>query len=258
LLLMSANTQGGKNMVQSLHTEDIIKEVVEQADRACQAAVEVTPPAYRGFLMFLSHNKKAGGTKANPIYASVRAPYMGVDGRVKMAMDDHREAGASLVIQTAFEVEPHSGQLVCRAVVTSALLGSATAHARVFLNGGGVDATNPLENAETSAVGRALGFLGYGLYGTGIASAEEVLRAVAAQESLRAPEGAAVSDSPPVDGKAPVAEARPPSDRQREFLRTLLERAGASEEEIAAQLAALSSSREASLLIKQLREQFAY
>jgi hypothetical protein len=238
-------------MVQSLHTEDAIQDVVEQAERACQAAVEVTPPEYRGFLMFLSRNKKAGGTKANPIYAAVREPYMGVDGRVKMALDDHREAGASLVFQTTFEVEPHSGQLVCQAVVTSSLLGSATAHARVFLNGGGVDATNPLENAETSAVGRALGFLGYGLYGTGIASAEEVLRASAAQETLRASEGTAISDTL-------QAEVRPPSNRQREFLRNLLERAGMPEEEITAQLAGITSSREASLFINQLREQFAY
>jgi hypothetical protein len=223
---------------------------MEQAERACQTAVEETPPPYRGFLMFLNHNKKAGGTKANPVYAPVREPYMGVDGRVKMAMDEHRAAGASLVIQSAFEVEPHSGQLLCRAVVTSALLGSATAHARVFLGGGGVDATNPLENAETSAVGRALGFLGYGLYGTGIASAEEVLRAVAAQEALQVAESGASYDTS-------TPEGRPPSQRQRDFLRALLERKGVPEEEIEAQLAALTTSREASLLINQLREQVA-
>jgi hypothetical protein len=238
-------------MVQSLYTDNVIKEVVEQSERACQAAVEETPQAYRGFLAFLPRNKKAGGTRANPVYAAVREPYMGVDGRIKMAMDDHRAAGASLVIQTAFETEPQSGQLLCRAVVTSALLGSATGHARVFLNGSGVDATNPLENAETSAVGRALGFLGYGLYGTGIASAEEVLRAVAAQETLRAADGAAASDPP-------APEVKPPSTRQREFLRNLLERAGMPEDEVEAQLAAVSNSREASLLINQLREQVAY
>jgi hypothetical protein len=200
--------------------------------------------------MLLSRNRKVGGTKANPVYAPIREPYMGVDGRVKMALDEHRAQGATLVIQTQFEVEPHSGQILCRATVTSALLGSVTAHARVFVGGSGVDATNPLENAETSAVGRALGFLGYGLYGTGIASAEEVLRAVAAQETLRAAEGAAVSDTP-------AADLRPPSSRQREFLRRLLERAGMPEEEVEAQLAALATSREASLLIAQLREQVA-
>ena len=50
------------------------------------------------------------------------------------------------------------------------------AHARVFLGGDGVNESNPLETGETSALGRALGMWGFGCYGSGIASAEEVLR----------------------------------------------------------------------------------
>jgi hypothetical protein len=237
-------------MTQSLKTEETVQEVIEQAERACQAAIEATPPAYRGFLMFLNRTKKTCGTTGDPAYASIHEPYMGVDGRVKMATDDHRAMGESLVMQTAFEVEPLSNQLLCRAVVTSSMLGSATAHARVFLGGDGVDATNPLENAETSAVGRALGFLGYGLYGTGMASAEEVLRARAAQDTLRATVGASGSETP-------MMESRPPSQRQLHFLRDLLDRTGVPTDEIEAQLATLTSSREASLLINQLREQVA-
>jgi hypothetical protein len=162
-------------MSQQNHTEDAIQESIEQAERACRAAVEETPESYRGFLTFIRQNKRVGGSRQNPLYAAIRLPDMRVDGRVKMALDEHRQQGATLVIHTQFESEPASDQLMCRATVTSALLGTVTAHARVFLNGSGVDATNPMENAETSAVGRALGFLGYGLYGTGIASAEEVL-----------------------------------------------------------------------------------
>jgi hypothetical protein len=168
---------------------------------------------------------------------------MSVDGRIKMAFDEHRAKGARLQIQTQFDTEPVSGQLLCRALVVSDLLGTATAHARAFLNGTGVDATNPLENAETSAVGRALGFLGYGLYGTGIASAEEVLQAQAARNPQEHNDG--------LHGP----EDNPPSDRQRTFLRDLLERTGASEADTEAQLAAVTNSREASARISQLREQ---
>jgi hypothetical protein len=226
-----------------------IAEAVAQAEQACQAAVEVTPPAYRQFLMFLPRNKKVGGTKASPLYAAIREPYLGVDGRVKMASDEHRDKGVTLVIQTTFDVEPHSGQLVCRATVTSTLLGSATAHARVFLNGAGVDESNPLENAETSAIGRALGFLGYGLYGTGIASAEEVLQAQAVRQGTRddtsAPDTRA-ADTPHIVGK-------PPTARQLRLLEDLLRETGVLEEAIATRVAAITTSRAASALIDQLR-----
>jgi hypothetical protein len=237
-------------MIQLLKTEDMVPDVIEQAERACQAAIEATPAAYQGFLMFLNRTKRSYGAAADPVDVPIREPYMGVDGRVKMATDDHRAMGESIVIQTAFEVEPLSNQLLCRAMVTSTMLGSVTAHARVFLGGDGVDATNPLENAETSAVGRALGFLGYGLYGTGMASAEEILRARAVQDTFRSAAGAAGSE-------ASTVESRPPSQRQLQFVRDLLERTGVTADAVEAQLLALTTSREASLLIKQLREQVA-
>jgi hypothetical protein len=246
-------------MTSHVNTEDAVKDAVEQAERACQSAVESTPEAYRGFLTFIPQYRRVAGPKVNPVYASIRLPYMSVDGRVKMALDEHRENGANLVIQTAFETEPGSEQLVCRATVTSTMLGTATAHARVFLRGTGVDATNPLENAETSAVGRALGFLGYGLYGTGIASAEEVLSAVAERETQRASD-ATVATSETISEtsgiETPVVEGgKPPSERQRAFLRKLLDQSGATEDEIDARLAQLVTSQEASQLINQLRPQ---
>ena len=55
----------------------------------------------------------------------------------------------------------------------------------------------------------------------------------------------------------PTPESRPPSERQREFVRDLLERTGASPEEAEARIAVLTTSREASVLIDQLREQVA-
>jgi hypothetical protein len=216
---------------------------VAHAEKACQAAIDTTPPAYRGFLTLIPQHRRVAGMKVSPVWAPICLPYMSVDGRIKMAFDEHRAREARLQIQTQFETEPASGQLLCRAIVVSELLGTATAHARAFLHGSGVDATNPLENAETSAVGRALGFLGYGLYGSGIASAEEVLQAQAARDPQEHADG------------APGLDDKPPSERQLAFLRSLLERTGVGEEEIDTQLAAVSSSREASARISQLHEQ---
>ena len=50
----------------------------------------------------------------------------------------------------------------------------------------GINRTSAIENAETSAVGRALGFLGYG--GTAIATADEMESALARQKELEANE----------------------------------------------------------------------
>lgn len=240
-------------MSQHSHTEDVVQDAIEQAERACQSAVEETPESYRGFLTFIRQNKRVGGSRQQPLYAAIRLPYMRVDGRVKMALDEHRREGATFVIQTHFETDPISDQLLCRATVTSALLGSVTAHARVFLNGAGVDATNPMENAETSAVGRALGFLGYGLYGTGIASAEEVLLAVAEREAHSADKLPANAENG--QPEAPAPESKPPSQRQLAFLRDLLEQAGHAEDDIEASMAEVVSSQDASALIDQLRKQ---
>lgn len=49
---------------------------------------------------------------------------------------------------------------------------------------GMVNGTSHIENCETSAVGRALGFLGLGLNGGGICSAEELANAVVAQRQM--------------------------------------------------------------------------
>lgn len=236
----------------------LIADEVEKADRACQAAVAQTLPVYWGFLTFLSQRKRVGGTKDHPVYATIRLPYLGVDGRLQMAHDEHRAHGELLTIHTEFVREPDSGQLLCRALVTSPLRGTATAHARVFVNGSGVDASNPCENGETSAVGRALGFLGYGLYGTGIASAEEVLQAQAARDAQDAPDEVSASATPaPPAGTPRSGQGKPPSERQRALMRTLLYEQGASEDTITTRLAAVATSHDASRLIDTLRAQAA-
>ena len=60
----------------------------------------------------------------------------------------------------------------------------STGHAEEFRNRGQINRTSALENCETSAVGRALAFLGLG--GTEIRSAEEMQNAVMQQEEMDA------------------------------------------------------------------------
>ena len=60
----------------------------------------------------------------------------------------------------------------------------ATGMAREERGKGMVNSTSHIENAETSAVGRCLGFIGLGLNGGGICSAEELVNAITAQKQI--------------------------------------------------------------------------
>lgn len=67
---------------------------------------------------------------------------------------------------------------------TPVVLGSG--FAQEIRGKGMVNGTSHIENCETSAVGRALGFLGLGINGGGICSAEELANAVTAQNQMKA------------------------------------------------------------------------
>jgi hypothetical protein len=193
--------------------QTLIREAQDKAERLCALAVEQTPADYQSFITLIEQRRKVGGSRQAPIFAALRQPYLSVDGRVKWARDEHRRAGQCFDVQVEFVVEPMSGQLLARATLTSALYGTVVAHARVFLGGDGVNESNPLETGETSAVGRALGMWGFGCYGTGIASAEEVMRVAdrpqpggsAGSGSTNGGSGAApASAGPSNDGDAPA------------------------------------------------------
>lgn len=112
-------------------------------------------------------------------------PYMTVDGRVKELVDGLPD-GQTFSIRTYFNTGDHD-QFVenfviparsCVAILTDPGGGVHFGTASIGSTGM-VDKTNAIENAETSAVGRALGLAGYGLIpGAGIASAEEVTDAL--------------------------------------------------------------------------------
>lgn len=147
----------------------------ESKDR-CAAIIAAQPAIYQPYIHILTRRKNIG-TKDRPQWVVLSEPYMGVDGRIKAITSEHHETGRILNITTEFVTV--GDKMLCRAKVNSEAFGEVTAHAVVNLGGPGVDQTNPFENAETSAIGRALGFMGYGILGTGIASAEEVVQAQA-------------------------------------------------------------------------------
>lgn len=206
---------------------EVVRQKAEEArkrEEQLRAAVERTiPEQYRSFVVWLEERKPLpevrpadlkGDLPPNVrvqdgrVFVVTSVPYMKVDGRVQWFADDHRKVGAKYrVTSNAAQVAeilangqeiPKNFPLIVR--VESDLYGTVEALASIQFSERGVNATNPLENAETSALGRALGKFGYGLVGTGLASAEEVEEA-RRREAERLEEVVEVADKPPAEVK---------------------------------------------------------
>ncbi|MBO8160588.1 MAG: DUF1018 domain-containing protein [Thermosipho sp. (in: Bacteria)] len=174
-----------------------VKEIKKREEILREQAKKMIPEKYLPFLIFLEQNQKILNmdieidpelarlgvfSYRGATYIKTQVPYFSVDGRVAWAVDEAKEAGKPFKVDPP-EYTEIGDQMVCIVRVHTAR-GEASGTAKVGFGGRSVDATNPVENAETSALGRALGFLGYGLVGTGIASYEEVVRAMAEHQEL--------------------------------------------------------------------------
>ena len=109
--------------------------------------------------------------------------YSTVDSRVEF----FREKYPNWTLETTFPIlEIERGFCVCRVIVrdeNGRIMADGYAHEWQSKPGSMVNKTSYIENAQTSAVGRALGFIGIGINGMGIASAEEVDFAIKHQEA---------------------------------------------------------------------------
>lgn len=105
-------------------------------------------------------------------------PYMTVDGKLAMANQDHARQGKRLDFGTPVVLVDNSEQLTLLVSVTSEIYGARHGIATSRRVGGtAAEREFPWEVAETSATGRALSMMGYGLFpGSGLASAEDMLR----------------------------------------------------------------------------------
>lgn len=123
--------------------------------------------------------------------------YATVDSRVEF----FREKYPQWSIKTDFPIlDIAKGACVCCATITdenNRVVSSGTAYEWVGKPGSMVNSTSYIENAETSAVGRALGFLGIGINGLGIASAEEVQAVITHTDN---------NDPAPIDDEVPFSD----------------------------------------------------
>ena len=130
--------------------------------------------------------------------------YTTVDSRVQF----FREKFPTWSLETDYPVlDLDKGVCVCRAIVkdeTGKQVADGYAHEWQSKPGSMVNKTSYIENAQTSAVGRALGFIGIGINGVGIATAEEVKTAIEHQEN---------DDYAPVEDEIPFSEPTPAPKR---------------------------------------------
>lgn len=120
-------------------------------------------------------DKKTGRT--------ITKQYATVDSRVEF----FRERYPEWSIETDYPlIDLSKGYCMCRATIKNekgVVVSQGSAYEWTSKPGSMVNGTSYVENAETSAVGRALGFLGIGINGMGIASAEEVQAAITHNEN---------------------------------------------------------------------------
>lgn len=204
--------------------EGEIRKIKEEEKAAIEAARAKVPPEYHDHLVFLTENKVICNREVKishpdvyvwngKTYVKIERPYLTVAGRVAMFVDEHRKAGAKFTIATESREKTASFPPYVKVTVESEIYGTADGCAEIKVGGKGADMTHPIENAETSALGRALAKLGFGVVGGGLASAEEVLEAkrlssVEAQTKEEAPAAAPAKEEAPAPASA-LAEASP-------------------------------------------------
>ncbi len=105
--------------------------------------------------------------------------YVEVKDRIAAALAD---AGYAMLAEDVFEMAERVFVRIAIEVKGKQYIGTAEAKF-VGAKPGSADASNPMECAETSALGRALGFAGYGIVES-IASADEVSRATGAKANV--------------------------------------------------------------------------
>ena len=132
--------------------------------------------------------------------------YTTVDSRVEF----FREKFPTWSLETEYPVlDLDKGVCVCRAVVkdeNGKVVADGYAHEWQNKPGSMVNKTSYIENAQTSAVGRALGFIGIGINGMGIATAEEVTTAIAHQDAKDYPPAADATIDDIVGDKIPFQD----------------------------------------------------
>ena len=165
------------------------REQILQVLRATPNIGKVTHEEFADYVVALTQRRRGEDGWQNTEH-----PYMTVDGKLAMANQDHARQGKRLDFGPPQVLVDNEEQLTLMVSVTSEVYGTRSGIATSRRIGGtAAEREFPWEVAETSATGRALSMMGYGLFpGSGLASAEDMMRA--STETQRGEQRAATSE----------------------------------------------------------------
>ncbi len=151
-------------------------QILEYCKRAGKVGA-VNHEEFIDFVLVMVNRKKVDNE-----WVTVESPYMAVDGRIAMANEDHRRQTKKMDIGPATVIANTDTELTLQVAIESEIYGKrhGIATSRKIAPEGkkpSAEQELPWEVAETSAIGRALGEFGYGIFpGSGLASADDMQR----------------------------------------------------------------------------------
>lgn len=185
--------------------------------KLCQQAPKVgavSHDEFADYITVLDNNRRVNGQ-----WEKQESAYMSVDGKVSMANEDHRRQEKQLHFEDPVVLVDDEQQLTLMISITSEIYGRRHGIATSRRIGGSpYEMAHPWEVAETSAIGRALSLMGYGvLPGSGLASADDVRRSREAEAThANSSPRRATPTLPAPRHDLPRRGQRPVSDFQRQ------------------------------------------
>lgn len=186
------------------------REQILQILRATPNVGQMAHEDFADYVVALSQRRRGEGGWQNAEH-----PYMTVDGKLAMATQDHARQGRRLDFGPPQVLVDNDEQLTLMVTVTSEIYGTRHGIATSRRVGGTeIEQLFPWEVAETSAIGRALTMMGYGLIpGSGLASADDMLRAtsVAPRSNFERRSGPPTATRPSLnEARATYPRSHPP------------------------------------------------